>query len=117
MVALRGQPGERIGVGRVTGLYLLGLGQLELDEQDLLQLLRRAEVELAADARVRLVRDPFHLAREPGFQLGEPVDICGDARALHPGEQGRERKLYVAQQAGTTTPLEIGLEGVSEVDD
>ena len=40
---------QRVGVGGVAGLDPLGLGQPELVEQDLLQLLGRAEVELAAD--------------------------------------------------------------------
>ena len=46
---LREQLLQRLGVGGVAGLDLLGLGQVALAEQDLLQLLRRAEVERPAD--------------------------------------------------------------------
>ena len=53
------QVGQRVGVGGVAGLDPLGLGQPELVEQDLLQLLGRAEVELAADQlRARPARPP-----------------------------------------------------------
>ena len=37
---------ERVGVGRLAGLRLLRLGHAELPEEHLLQLLRRAEVDL-----------------------------------------------------------------------
>ena len=49
VLGLRVQPLQRVGVGGVAGLDPLGLRQAELVEQDLLQLLGRAEVELAAD--------------------------------------------------------------------
>ena len=42
-------------VGRVAGLRLLAGGQLALDEQDLLELLRRVHVELVADERNNFV--------------------------------------------------------------
>jgi hypothetical protein len=46
---------QRVGVGRVAGLDLLGLRQAELVEQQRLQLLGRAEVELVARRCVRLL--------------------------------------------------------------
>jgi len=39
MAGLREQAGQRLGVGGVAGLDPLGLGQLKLSEQQLLQLL------------------------------------------------------------------------------
>ena len=53
VLGLRVQPVQRVGVGGVAGLDPLGLRQAQLVEQDLLQLLGRAEVELPADHRVR----------------------------------------------------------------
>ena len=59
VAGLREQALQRVGVGGVAGLDPLGLGQAALGEQDLLQLLGRAEVELAADHLVRgLLRRP-----------------------------------------------------------
>ena len=49
VVGLLVQPRQRVGVGGVAGLDLLGLRQAELLEQHRLQLLGRAEVELVAD--------------------------------------------------------------------
>ena len=51
------QIGEHGGIRRVAGLRLAGLGQLQLFEEHLLQLLGRTEVDLAADRRVGLLRD------------------------------------------------------------
>ena len=46
---------QRVGVGGVAGLGALGLGHPELVEQDHLQLLGRAEVDLLADDREGLL--------------------------------------------------------------
>ena len=51
----RAQLLEHRRVGRVAGLRPLALGQVELEEQDLLELLGAAEVELVADVDVDLL--------------------------------------------------------------
>ena len=65
----RVEPVECVGVGGVTGLDPLGLGQAQLVEQDLLQLLGRAEVELTPDDVVGVVLGGGDL---PG-ELGPPT--------------------------------------------
>ena len=49
---------EHRGVGREAGLRPLALRQVQLEEQDLLELLRAAEVELVADVDVDLLLEP-----------------------------------------------------------
>lgn len=60
VLGLAYQPGERVGVRGVPGLGLLGLRQVQLAEEDLLELLGRAEVELVADGGVRLLHGLLH---------------------------------------------------------
>ena len=79
VLGLRVQTLQRVGVGGVAGLDPLRLRQLQLGEQDLLQLLRRAEVELAADHRVRRLRGRLHLGREVRLQIGQVFGVGGDA--------------------------------------
>jgi hypothetical protein len=67
----RAQLLEHAGVGRVAGLRPPAAGQVQLVEQDLLELLGRAEVELVADRRVDLLLQPTDLARELLRQLAE----------------------------------------------
>ncbi len=116
VVGLGGEPGERVGVGGVPGLDLLGLGQRQLAEEDLLELLGRAEVELVAGGGVRLLDHALDLGGELRLQAGEPVAVGGDAGALHPGEQGGDRQLHVAQQPGGADLGEAGVEQRGEVE-
>ncbi len=80
--------GQRVGVGGVAGLDPLGLRQPELVEQDLLQLLGRAQVERAADhacgrparppSRARRVRPAGRAARRCRWRCRPPP--CRPAR-------------------------------------
>ncbi len=114
---LAGQPGERVGVGGVPGLDLLGLGERQLAEEDLLQLLGRAEVERAPGGRVRLLDHPLDLGGELGLDGGEPLAVGGDAGALHPGEQLRDGQLHLVHQLGGADLGEPGVEVRGEVED
>ena len=68
------QPGQRVGVRGVAGLVLLRLGQAELVEDHRLQLLRRAEVHLAAD-------DGVALGGRGGDAVGElPLQLAAGSR-------------------------------------
>ena len=95
---------EHGGVGRVAGLRLLALRQVELEEQDLLELLRAAEVELVPDVVVDLLLEPGDLGRELAFEHAERLAIERDADGLHPGEHRDQRQLDLAEQ-----PLELDL--------
>jgi hypothetical protein len=114
---LLGQPDQRVGVGRVAGLDPLGLRQLQLVEQDRLQLLRRAEVELPADRRVCLLLDRLDLAGELGLQVDQVVEVGADAGALHVGEHPGQRQLDVLEQHGRSAPVEVVVERAGQVGD
>src|SRR3712207_9551161 len=66
VAGLRQQVGQRLGVGRVARLDLLGLGQAQLVEEHRLQLLGRAEVDLARSEERRVGKEcrsrwsPYH---------------------------------------------------------
>ena len=111
---LREQPLQRVGVRGVPGLDLLGLGQPELVEQDPLQLLGRAEVELPPHHRVRRLGGGLHLAGEVGLEVGQVVGIDGDADVLEVGQHAHQRQLDVAQQRGLPLRLELGVQHVRE---
>ena len=85
-------------VGRVAGLRPLALRQVELEEQDLLELLRAAEVELVADAGVDLPLEPLDLGPELDVERGQRVAVEGDPDGLHPGQHRDERQLDLAEQ-------------------
>ena len=61
---------EDRGVGRVAGLGPLALGQVQLVEEDLLELLGRAEIEVVADVEVDLRLQARHLARRTRRRAG-----------------------------------------------
>ena len=117
VLALLGQPLQRIGVGRVAGLDPLRLRQPQLVEEHLLQLLRRAQVELVADGVVRRLRNALDLAAEPRLEGSEVVDVGGDAGDLHRGEHVDERQLHVAQQPGAAAAFEVDVECIGELGD
>ena len=54
---------EHVGVGGEAGLGLLAAGQPQLVEEQLLQLLGRAEVDLAAGQRAHLLLDRVAASR------------------------------------------------------
>ncbi|CAK7285478.1 hypothetical protein SGPA1_31351 [Streptomyces misionensis JCM 4497] len=117
VVGLGGEPGQRVGVRGEAGLGLLGLGQGQLAEEDLLELLGRAQVELVARGRVRLLHGLLHRAREHllhRFQVGA---VGGDAVPLHAREQRGGGQLHVAQQVGGADLVQAALEGLAQVQD
>ena len=90
---------EHRRVGRVAGLRLLALRQVELGEEHLLELLGAAEVELVADVDVDLGLEPGDLGPELRGQRRQPVAVDRDAGRLHPGEDGDQRQLDLGEQA------------------
>ena len=117
VVGLGRQPGQRVGVRGVAGLRLLRLGQAQLAEEDFLELLGRAEVELVPGRRVRLLHGLLHRARElllHGLQVGP---VGRDAVPLHPGQQRGGGQLHVAQQLGRADLRQPALERLAEVED
>ncbi len=103
-------------IGRVAGLRPLALRQVELEEQDLLELLRAAEVELVADARVDLALEPVDLGPELDVERGQRLAIEGDADGLHPGQDRDQRQLDLAEQAVEPLALEGGGERLARGD-
>ena len=95
-------------VGRVARLRPLALRQVELEEQDLLELLGAAEVELVADAGVDLALEPLDLGPELDVERRERLAVEGDADRLHPGQHRDERQLDLAEQPVEALALEGG---------
>ncbi|GGT54426.1 hypothetical protein GCM10010177_08460 [Actinomadura citrea] len=108
---------EGLGVGGVAGLGALGLGQVQLVEQDLLDLLGRAEVELAADGGVGQLLLFLDLAAQGRRQARQVVGVDGDARAFHGGQDADQRQLDLVQEAGGAALFEVLVEDVGEFGD
>ena len=94
---------QRVHVRGVAGLRLARARHVEPLEQHLLQLLGRAEVDLhpaglLRDGRPRGLLGGVGGGGEVLAQVGQGVDVDGDACQLHPGEQPRERDLELLQQ-------------------
>ncbi len=89
--------GEGAGVGGVPRLGGAGLRHVELVEEHLLDLLRRAEVDLAADDPERLGGDVVRAHRELGRQLGELGVAHGHPGELHRGEHREHGQLDLGE--------------------
>ncbi len=109
------QPLQRVGVGGVAGLGALGLRHIQLVEQHDLQLLRRAEVDLLADHRVRGLGGVPNLVGELALQLRQQPEVHGDARGLHLGQGPLHRQLHVAKQRRRINAGELLIERIGEV--
>ena len=96
--SLRVQVHQGLGVRRIPGLRLLRLGQAEVVEEQLLELLGAREVDLAAR------RGPCALARGVNSLaelVGESVEharVSGDADVFHLPQQDRQGHLHVGEQ-------------------
>ena len=100
---------ERVGLGRPAELrpaHALGR-QAELVEQQLAELLRRADVELLA----RELEDPRLERREPGIDLAaellEPLGVDVNAHPLDLRQQARDRHLDGAIELLQATGCEL----------
>ena len=89
---------EHRRVGRVAGLRLPALGQLQLAEQDVAELLRRADRELVADRGVDLLLEPGDLGVELAIEHGERLEVDGDRRSP---PSGRGPGSAAARSRGT----------------
>ena len=105
---------EHRRIGRVAGLGPLALGQVQLEEQDLFELLGAAEVELVPDVGVDLRLEPGDLGRELGRQDLERLEVERDAGRLHPGEHRDERELDLAIEAVEAVVDQPALEGLAD---
>ena len=109
---------QGVGVGGVAGLDLLGLRQPELVEQQRLQLLGRAEVELVADRGVGLLGGQLHLVAQPVLQRlrgARRRRRCRSARSRPaPGPAAARRRAAALVAAA---PLEVGVQRHGEVGD
>ena len=77
----------------LAGLRLLAAGQLQPVEQQLSELLRRAEIELVPDQPVDFLFEPHGALRKRARQPREDIAIDLDARMLHRDDDGNERPL------------------------
>ncbi len=96
---------EHVGVGREAGLRLARLGQRELLEQQLLELLRRADVDGVTGELVDLAFERLQAASDVGAEGAQVSNVQADAVELHDPEHARERNLEVAEQ-----PVELFLD-------
>ena len=97
---LRVQVHQGLGVRCVPGLRLLRLGQAEVIEEQLLELLGARQVDLAAGGSPRsLARGIDGLAEFIGESI-EHGRVCGNADVFHLTEQDRQRHLHVDEQRG-----------------
>ena len=116
VLGLDEQRGQGVGVGGVAGLGPLGLRHAELVEEHHLQLLGRAEVDLLADHRERVVGGPLHLAGEVRLEGLEVVEVDGDPDLLHAGEAVHQRQLDLGQQPGAAVLLDLLVERLGQVE-
>ncbi len=117
VVGLGGEPGQRVQVGGVAGLDLLGLGQPQLAEQHLLELLRRTGVEAAAYDLGGLVGGALQRVREVALQLVQEAGVHVDSGAFGAGQQVRERQFDVAEDLVHAGGREVGGERPGQVED
>src|SRR4029453_3205336 len=110
------QAGQRVGVGGVPRFDALRLGELELLEENGLELLGRAEVELSSDDCVSLLGCCLHFGGEAGFEIGKVVSVGCDPDLLHIGENVYERQLDIAQQRHAVLGFELSVEYLGEID-
>ena len=104
------------GVGRVARLGALALGQVELEEQDLLELLGAAEVELVPDVLVDLRLEPRDLRRELAREDVQRLEVERDAGRLHPGQDADQRQLQLAVQPVEAVIHEASLQRLAHGD-
>src|SRR5207247_8971387 len=107
---------ENRRVGRVASLGPASLRQVQLEEQDLLELLGAAEVELVTDVAVDLRLEAIRLGPELAIEYGQRLAIEGDADGLHPGEDRDQAQLDVAEQAIAGHLLQATLPGLAHGD-
>ena len=93
-------------VGRVAGLGLAALGQLQLAEQHVAQLLRGADGEFVADGVEDRSLEPGDLGCELAIQDRQGIEVDGHADGLHPCQHGNERQLHVPEQIRQAFGLE-----------
>ena len=94
-VVLRGQRLQHLGTGGVgAGLALLAALQPQLVEQDLAELLGRADVELATGQLVDVQLILAHAAREILRQIGQHLAVHLDAGALHLADDRHQRAFH-----------------------
>ena len=98
---------EHAGVGRVAGLAAPLARQAELAEQDLLQLLGRAERELLAGELVDLGLERVGLGLDPLGDLVQALGVELDPGELHVAQDPHDRQLDVDQQVGQPAPADL----------
>jgi len=99
--------------GRVGGVPSTGPAparQLQLREQELLQLLRRADPEVVADGRVRLTLDPRDLSGELRRERREVPRVDRDPGLLHVDEDVDQRQLDLVEQLREPEAVEVPAE-------
>ena len=95
----------------------LGLRHLQLVEQHHLKLFGRAEIDLLADHRVGGLGRVADLVAELALQLGEHVEVDGDAGRLHAGQHRLHGQFHVAEQSRRVDARQFLVERVGQVDD
>ena len=99
--------GEHAGVGREAGLAAALLGQSQLVEEDLAELLRRADGELAAGEVVDLALELVDPLGHALADLREALRVQLHAGALHGGEHLDQRHLDLVEHALEPKALDL----------
>ena len=112
-----GEVFEHVGAGGIgAGLALLAAFERHLVEEDFAELLRRADVELAACQRVDLLLELGHLLGELAGHAGERVAVDLDAVAFHLGQHRHEGAFEGFVDGGDAGRVELRLEDVPEAE-
>ena len=108
---------QSLGVRGVTGLDALGLGEPTLPEENLLELLGRAEVEASPHDPVRLGFGRARLITEFPGQLAEAVHVDRDPYALHAGEDPLQREFDIPEKSTGPARFHLGIQDASQFAD
>ena len=106
---------QRIGIGGVPRLGLLGLRHLQFVEDHHLKLLGRTEVDLFADDAVGSLGGIADLVAELALQFLQERHIDGDTGAFQLGEHPLHRKLHPSEQRRGIDAGEFFVERIGEV--
>jgi len=108
---------QRLGVGGVARLDLLGARQIKLVEKHCLQLLWRAEINLLPH---RLPGSLLGCA-DPDVELGvetiQHIGVQRNTRAFHPGQDELQRHLDLVEQTALTQRVQFTDQRRRQIDD
>ena len=103
---------QHVGVGGPAGFGFLAVGQLEILEEHLAQLLGGVDVEGSPGGVIDPLLQPADGAGEALAEVRQRLGVHQKAPLLHPGQYRAERQLYGMIQLLHTQLLQLGGEGL-----